>query len=160
MLSLKHSKTKRTGSKMALIAHVGYGFKVKINDIKVSLLDLLPQEDVENWLDYEEMEYKEETGAYPDDAFFNFQTYDYIELIDEIAKQHFPGIFATLPGWSEADHDEICIVLKETYGSAYGNANFLNTDTLTEEDEKRIREFSRKYFDEAPMGWLFWPYYG
>lgn len=142
---------------MSLIGHAGYGFKVKLSDIRnPALFSLMKKNDFENWLDGDGCD---ENGNPTEDAFMFLNKYDYVELIDAVSKNAYPGIMADLPGYAEADHDEICIILKNSYSSAYGNAQMLAID-ITEEDKALITEFARKYFGNPPVGLLFWAYCG
>ena len=142
---------------MALIGHAGYGFKVKLSAIRdPELIKLMNQRDFENWLDGDGCD---EDGNPTEDVFMFLNEYDYVELIAAIAKNSYPGIMADLPGYAEADHDELCIVLTRTFSSAYGNAEMLSIDP-TEEEKSLIKEFAQKYFGNPPVGLLFWAYYG
>lgn len=150
---------------MPLTAHVGYGFKIKINSIRnTDIFKLLSPESLENWLDnggFSDFEDHEDRLEYiNEDVFMYLRPWDYIELIDEASKNGYPGIFASLPGFANADHDEVCIVVKDTYSSAFGNSEMMDPTVLADADRDLIKEFSRKYFNDTPVGWVFWPYYG
>ena len=150
---------------MSLAAHVGYGFKVKIAEIRnPDIFKLLSPESLENWLDdagFEVFDDDEDPFSFiTEEIFMHFRTWDYVELIDEACKNGYPGIFASPPGFSEADHDELCIVLKDTYLSAFGNSEMLDPTVLADADKALINDLAKKYFNNAPVGWVFWPYYG
>jgi hypothetical protein len=150
---------------MPLTAHVGYGFKIKMQDIRnTDIFKLLSPEKLENWLDDTEFDVfaddEDRFDTITKEIFTYMRPWDYIELIDEAAKNGYAGIFASLPGYAEADHDEVCIVVKDTYFSAYGNSEMLDPTVLADADKDLIKEFSKKYFNDTPVGWVFWPYSG
>lgn len=142
---------------MSLIAHAGYGFKMKLNDIRnPAIFDLLSESSRENFFD----DSFDDPDFVPVDAFNSMIPWDYVELLEEATNRTRPGIVVELPGYAETDHDEICIVLRSTYTSAYGNSAPLDLSTLTEEDKGIIEEFAQTYFKNTQLGWLIWPYYG
>lgn len=157
MLSWKDNIIKEGKNNMALIGHAGYGFKVKLSDIRdPELIKLMNKEDFENWLDGDGCD---EDGNPTEDVFRFLNEYDYVELIEAVARHSYPEIMADFPGYAEAEHNELCIVLKRTFSSAYGNAEMLAID-VTDAEKNLITEFARKYFGNPPVGLLFWAYYG
>lgn len=143
---------------MALIAHAGYGFRVKISDIRnPELFNLISEQSRENFFD-EESFYNPDFS--PVDAFKSMTTWDYVELLEEVIKNSYPGILVSLPGYAEAEHRELCIVIKSTYLSAYGESTVLDPDVLADDDRALIADFAKTYFNNAARGWLIWPYLG
>lgn len=143
---------------MSLTAHAGYGFKMKMRDIRnPEIFELLSKTDIENWLDGDGCD---KDGNPTDEVFMYMRPWDYVELINNVAKVLGMEVVASLPGYYEADHEEICVVLKSTYLSAYGESEVLDLSLLKQEDKEAMESFSVRYFNATPTGWIFWPFEG
>lgn len=144
-------------------ANLAYGFPWEChgNMPDISILDLFPEDELEEYLDFDLKTFEIDMNSY---QFMGFD--DFLRLINNAFK-----ILSTKAGYDSSPlavypvgeddfglYYRVCIVLESTLTNASFN-NAVSVDSLVVPETKDFLDMViSRYFPKSEPGWLIWPY--
>lgn len=144
-------------------ANLGYGFRWQCQDNMpdISILDLFPEDELEEYLDLDRktLELDRESYYLTDfDDFMRLLTGALDRLSAEAGYESTPIMVYPVGEDDYGHYSHVCIVANDTVT----HASFNNAVPVSELETPACKEFLdmiiARYFPNAEAGWLLWPY--